>query len=445
MKIAVVGAGRVGLVTGLVLWENRHEVVLIDEDADRVAALARGDAPFFEPGLPELLARGRASGVTFTTEVAAALACDVAILCVPTPGLDGGAIDTGPIAGASSALASAIASRGGPGALRAVLVRSTVVPGTTRQVVGAALGSVVDRGVLPEFLREGSALDDARKPDRIVVGGDRPSVYATARALHAGAAPLVEMTVESAELVKYASNTLLALCVSFSNELARIAEHLPGVDARDVLDALSRDRRLSIGAERAGITSYLEPGPGFGGSCLGKDVRALAAMAREHGEPSLIARAVLELNREQPARFVERIERAMGGLAGRSVLVLGLSFKPHTDDVRESIALPVVAELEARGARVACHDPAAATAFLAARRGAVALASDWRSAAVEAEGLVLLAGWPEYVRELPALLARRTEPVLLADARGLLRDVPRPPGVRYLGIGRGPDERGATT
>lgn len=444
MKVAVVGAGHVGLVTGLVLQESGHDVVFIDEDADLVAALRRGHAPFFEPGLLELLARARESGVAFTTEAAEALGCDVALLCVPTPSLDGGAIDTGRLAAASSAIASAIAARGGAGALRTVLVRSTVVPGTTRGVVGAVLGRVVDVGVLPEFLREGSALDDARKPDRIVVGADQPSVHAAARALYP-AAPVVEMTVESAELVKYASNALLALCVSFSNELARVAEHLPGVDARDVMGALVRDRRLSIGAERAGIASYLEPGPGFGGSCLGKDVRALAVLARTHGETSQIAHGILEINREQPIRFVERIERTMGGLDGRSVLVLGLAFKPHTDDVRESIALPFVAELEARKARVACHDPAAAQAFFAARRGPASLAPDWRAAAIEADVLVLLTGWPEYVADLPGLLARRTAPALLADARGLLRDVPIAPGVRYLGIGRGPDERRATT
>ncbi len=276
-----------------------------------------------------------------------------------------------------------------------------------------------------------------------MVGADQPGVHAVARDLFGGAAPLVETTMEGAELVKYASNALLALCVSFSNELARVAERLPGVDARDVLDAVARDRRLSVGGARAGITAYLEPGPGFGGSCLGKDVRALAALARAEGEETPLLDGILAINEAQPARFVARIDRALGGLGGRSVLVLGLAFKPHTDDVRESIALPVVAALEACGARVACHDPAAAPAFFAARafaRGAPAvLAADWRAAALEADAIVLLAGWPEYVRDLPGLLARRSGPALLADARGLLRDAERPSGVGYLGVGHGAD------
>lgn len=441
MRVAVVGAGHVGLVTGLALWERGHAVVFVDNDAARVAKLARAQAPFFEPGVSELLARAISAGhVEVQGEMDAVRDCDAALVCVPTPSGDGGVVDTRYLASASSAIASAMATPSASTRLRTVFVRSTVVPGTTRRVFVEALARSVDVGVLPEFLREGSALDDARQPDRIVVGADKPRVYAAARALYGDTAPLVETTLETAELVKYANNAMLALCVSFSNELARIAEHLPGVDARDVLAAVVRDRRLSIDGKRAGIASYLEPGPGFGGSCLGKDVRALAALARAQGETTALLDGILAINRAQPVRFVERIERAMGGLRGRSVLVLGLAFKAHTDDVRESIASPVVAELEARGARVTCHDPAAAASFFAGRNGPAEMATDWRAAAKEADALLLLSAWPEYTADLPALLSKKARPLLLADARGVLRDCALPRCVRYLGIGRAESE-----
>jgi UDPglucose 6-dehydrogenase len=441
--VAVIGAGRVGLVTGLALWERGHAVLFVDADPARVARLARGEAPFFEPGVGDLLARAAASGsLEASVDPAAALSCEVALVCVPTPGGATGAVDTRFLARAAGELAAAVEA-GGVGRLRTVLVRSTAVPGTTRRVVVAALGGAVDVGYMPEFLREGSALDDAREPDRVVLGADAPCVAGVARALWGSEAPLVETSIETAEMAKYASNALLALCVSFSNELAAVAERLPGVDARDVLDAVARDRRLAIGARRAAITSYLEPGPGFGGSCLGKDVRALSALAGALSVASPLLEGTLQINDAQPGRFVARVARALGssgGLAGRAVLVLGLAFKPLTDDVRDSVAFPVVEALEGRGARVVGHDPAAAQAFFDGRRGAAAQAGDWRAALEEAEVLVLLAPWPEYLEALPSLLAARARPLLLADARGALRAAALPPSVAYLGVGKATDE-----
>lgn len=434
MKVAVVGAGHVGLVTGLVLWENGHDVVFVDHDPDRVAALAWGKAPFHEPGLGELLGRATAArNVSFTGETGAVLECEVALLCVPTPSGADGALDTTFLAGATTAIGVAIEARGDAGRLSVVLVRSTVVPGTTRRVVASAL-SGVDVGTLPEFLREGSALEDARRADRVVIGGDGPHVRAVARALYPGA-PVVEMTLESAELVKYGSNSLLALCISFSNELARIAEHLPGVDARAVLDAVTRDRRLATGETRAGIAAYLEPGPGFGGSCLAKDVRALAALARSEHEATPLLDGILSINASQPARFVDRLMRAIGDGACR-VLVLGLAFKPDTDDVRESTAFAVVAALEARGAVVRCHDPVATAGFFAARSGPATGVTDWRAAAHDVDAIVVLTGWTEYLADLPALLAHRPTPVVLGDPRGLL-GVDLPPLVKCVGVGHG--------
>jgi UDPglucose 6-dehydrogenase len=439
LRVAVLGAGRVGLVTGLALWELGHDVVLVDLDAARVERLERGQAPFFEPGVGELLARAVGAGrLAARGDVTEALGCDVALICVPTPSDEAGAVDTRHLHRATGELAAAIAARGGDVRLRTVFVRSTAVPGTTRSIVVERLGGMVDIGYLPEFLREGTALADARVPDRVVVGADEPRVYAVARGLWGGEAPVIETSIETAELTKYANNALLALCVSFSNELARIAERLPGVDARDALEAVVRDRRLSIGAQRAGLSAYLEPGPGFGGSCLRKDVRALSSLARALGEPAALLDGIIAVNDAQPLRLVDRVDRALDGLAGRSVLVLGLAFKIDTDDVRDSIAFPVIAGLEARGAHVACHDPAAAQAFLAGRPAGsrAALVDDWRAAAGAADALVLLTPWPAYVAALPGLLAGRERPLLLADGRGALRGAALPGCVRYLGVGR---------
>jgi nucleotide sugar dehydrogenase len=453
MKVGVMGAGRVGLASALVLAELGHDGTLFDVDPARVAALGAGELPFFEPDVAAALQAALRSGRWTVTGRAEALAdCETVLVAVPTPAGPDGTYDLGALAAAAGTLRE-VRERAGRGCRwRGVFLRSTVLPGTTERVLGAALAGGAASpprpcpvGYLPEFLREGSLLADARRPDRVVVGADDPNLHALARALFAGLAPTwFETGIRTAELIKLANNALLSSCVSFANEIARLAETIAGVDAVDVFAGIHLDRRLR-GAATAGIADYLRPGPGFGGSCLPKDLGALAAFAATRRDGPSILNAALGINRTQPTWLVERIERALGGLAGRRALVLGLAFKPGTDDVRESIALPVCHELARRGATVRAHDPRVTAAAAEAPLGAgVAVVADdaFRDAFDAAEAAILVTAWPVYAERLPELLAARSRPLLFADTRGILRDVRRADCVTYLGIGARPAEGG---
>ncbi len=451
MRVAVVGTGYVGLVSGLVLAERGHEVVFLDTDAEKIAALRRGELPFFEPGLePLLVSTAAATRAHFVTSYEEIADCEVALLSVATPADEDGSSDTRALADASEQLArigDASSSR-----LRAVFVRSSVVPGTTRGLVRARFearsgrAATVKVGTIPEFLREGRALDDQRRPDRIVVGADDAEAFALAGALYAGVdAPRLETTPETAELIKLTNNAMLSTCISLANEVARIAERLPGVDAEAVFAGVHLDRRLG-GATPAGLVEYLRPGAGFGGSCLGKDLRVLATFGRLHGEPTPLLDAVSAVNDDQPLRLLRRVSEALGGLAGRRLLVLGLAFKPGTEDVRGSIALPLVTAAVAEAAEVRVHDPRATDAFLRAlpssTRSRVHRAAELPAELGAVDAVLLLTAWEDYGTPLARMLEHARGPLLIADGRGLLRGRSLPGQVRYLGVGLGPlDER----
>lgn len=437
MKVAVIGAGRVGVVTALVLVELGHELTLLDVDPERVARLRAGAMPFLEPGADAALrAASRSGRWTVTRDEQDVADSDVVLIAVPTPAGADGHYDLAALRTAAAGLRRVAARAGAAPRWRAVFLRSTVLPGTTQRLLA---GLPCPIGFLPEFLREGSALSDARQPDRIVVGADDPAAAALAHALFAGLATTVFDTgIRTAELIKTANNALLSTCVSFANELTRLAAGIEGVEAMDVFDALHLDRRLRA-PSRAGIADYLLPGPGFGGSCLAKDLAALTAFARGARLATPILDAALRINQSQPGWFVDRIERALGGLGGRPVLVLGLAFKPETDDMRDSIALPIVRELAARGAAVRAHDPAVADAASRARLAELGVADlvdgAFDAAFDAAHAVVLVTPWPLYLEALPERLARRATPLLFADARGMLRAATRAPSVTYLGVG----------
>jgi nucleotide sugar dehydrogenase len=453
MKVGVMGAGRVGLASGLVLSELGHEVTLFDVDPSRVAQLRGGEVPFFEPDAEAALHVATRSARWTVTDRADALAdCDAVLIAVPTPAGSDGQYDLGALRDAVGTLLGVRARAASGLRWRGVFLRSTVLPGTTGQVVGAALaGKAADAsppcpaGYLPEFLREGSALADARRPDRIVVGADDPKLRALARALFEGLdTTWFETGITTAELVKTANNALLSSCISFANEIARLAETIDGADAAEVFEGIHLDRRFQA-TSRAGIVEYLRPGPGFGGSCLVKDLAALAAFAGARRQGASILDAARRINDTQPTWFVERIARALGRLRDRRVLVLGLAFKPGTDDARESIALPLSRELASRGAAVRAHDPragSAARALLASSGVAVVADDAFRDAFDAAEAVVLVTPWPVYLETLPDLLATRSVPLLFADARGILRATKRAPCVTYLGIGAPPPQQG---
>jgi len=447
-RVAIVGAGYVGLVTGACLAELGHEVTVVDIDANRVEQISRGKCPIHEPGLPELIKRNANHRLHATTNLREAVcAADVTFIAVGTPSHIDGAIDL--TAAKASAAAVGAAIRANPKD-HVVVIKSTVVPGTTDRVlaplVADASGKSAAEGIVvavnPEFLTEGRAVRDFLEPDRIVVGAlDQPSaerVLALYGALPPGV-PRLHTTRTTAEMIKYASNALLATAISFANEIADLCASLPDADVVEVMNGVHLSGYLSRLEDRNGtalapLTSYLEAGCGFGGSCLPKDVSALVAQGRELGRPTPLLSAVLDVNARRADELVRVVEEGLGSLENASVTVLGLAFKPDTDDVRETPALPVIRRLIGAGARVTAHDPVVRA--LPDGLGDVSdlkLVESLESAVARADAVLVVTRWPQY-EELPALLVRIGRSPVIADGRRMLDKS----GVeRYNGIGLG--------
>ena len=360
MKISVIGCGYVGCVTGVCFADMGHEVVLVDVDPAKVRAIGAGQSPIYEPGLEDLIRKNR-DRISATTDLRVAVgSTDITFVAVGTPSREDGAIDLSYILTACEEIGQALKEKE---AFHTVIIKSTVFPGTTKEMAGPVLekasgkmaGKDFGLGSNPEFLREGSAVRDCLSPDRIVIGADDPRTAGILGDLYApvGAAVLVT-PVTTAEMIKYTSNAVLAAKISLANEIGNLCKQL-GVDSREVFTVVGMDGRVSPAFFRTGI--------GFGGSCFPKDVRALVAGARAHGEDLKILRAVLEVNEEQPKKLLSLLQRHIPDLQGKTIGVLGLAFKPDTDDVRESRAVPVVAGLLAAGARVVAYDPAAMENF----------------------------------------------------------------------------------
>lgn len=442
MRVAVVGTGYVGLVAGAGLAEHGHRVVCVDRDRTRVAALAAGRAPVHEPGLDTLVAHHLRTGLLRASSDldAAVRDSDLVLVCVGTPSLADGSIDLSHVEDVATDVGAAL--RDTPGS-PSVVVKSTVAPGCTEAVVVPALEKASGRvagedfgvGVNPEFLSQGTAVRDFLAPDRIVLGGD-DIARAALRALYAGfdGVPVVETNVRTAEMVKYASNAVLAAAVSFSNEIANLGAAIGGIDTAEVM----RGVRLSQYLNGSGIAAFYAAGCGFGGSCLPKDVDALVARGSEVGQAMPLLRAVTAVNDDQPLRVVDLLERELGDLAGRTVAVLGLAFKPGTDDVRCSPAGVVLRALGRAGARVVAHDPVVGADGLATlldrdagTGGAVAYTADLADAVRGADAVAIVTSWPLYLA-LPALLDGLDRPPLVVDGRRMLD----PASVaRYAGIG----------
>lgn len=428
MKIAVVGAGYVGLSTAVVAAERGHEVVVVDVDASRVASLREGVVPFHEPGLADALA---ARSVAFETRPEIVRHVRLALVAVPTPADPVEGNDPSALVAAVHAIAT-VADHPDSN-LEGVFVRSSVPPATLRRHVLPLFASADRRGKrvvvasLPEFLREGTALADQRFPDRVVVGADDEAAFTLARELYAGVeVPFLAMSLESAELAKLATNALLATCISFANELATIAE-ATGADVGEALAAVHGDRRLG-GSSAVDLVRYLAPGPGYGGSCLVKDLDALLARARESGAAAPLLDAVRAVNASQADRVLARIAGALGGIRGRRIAVLGLGFKGGSADVRGSVAIGLVRALAERGAHVRVHDPRAVDAFaVAAGVSSLEATSDLADALDGADGVILLNDEPVYRESLPNRLSAG---VVIADTRAVLEGCELPESVR---------------
>jgi UDPglucose 6-dehydrogenase len=425
--VAVVGAGYVGLPTAATLAEFGHSVVLAEHDPVKVETLRRGRSPIVETGLDELIARGVASGnLSFTASaVEAVQGAQFVFLCVPTPQSGDGSADLSFVEAAAKEIASHLSA----GAI--VVNKSTVPVGSAtfvEQVIGRSDISVVSN---PEFLREGTAVLDSLKPDRIVVGADDPAAAARVGELFAvTAAPLIVTDATTSETIKYASNAFLATKLSFVNALAGLCE-VVGADARDVLLGLGYDKRIGF--------EFLRPGPGWGGSCLPKDTRALLHMAKEAGyDFSLLAGAIAS-NDEQLSRVIAKVEQMCGGsVDGVTVGAWGLTFKANTDDRRDSPSLQITRRLADLGAKVQAFDPTVeAEAEPADDLRALHLRGDPYEAAAGARTLVVLTEWDEFRwLDFSRLLDVMAEPCIV-DARNLLDPAAvRRMGFRYTGIGR---------
>jgi UDPglucose 6-dehydrogenase/GDP-mannose 6-dehydrogenase len=439
-RVAMVGTGYVGLVTGACLAALGHEVVCVDLAPERVEAINSGRTPIHEPGLDELIDQsgGRLRATLDLSEAVAAT--EMIFIAVGTPSREDGSIDLGQVIEAARGIGQALV---GSPEYHVVVVKSTVVPGATREMIlpaleeGSGMRSGVDFGVAvnPEFLTEGTAVVDFLRPDRIVIGAEESEVAKRVADLYRplGEVTTIITTPTTAELIKYASNTLLATMISFSNEMADLASAVGDVDIVEVMAGVHSSRYLTTDGLTAPISSFLEAGCGFGGSCLPKDTRALISEGRARGVALPLLEAVLRTNQERAGRVIDLLLRHYPDLVGRKVSVLGLAFKPDTDDTRESPAFPVVERLLGAGALVTVHDPVVPAGSLPPAWGdRVQSAGDLAEALTEAEAVVLITAWDPY-RRLPQLFSDLGISPLVVDGRRLLS----PASVEYYeGIGR---------
>ncbi|HVE47519.1 MAG TPA: UDP-glucose/GDP-mannose dehydrogenase family protein [Acidimicrobiales bacterium] len=419
--LAVIGTGYVGLTTGAYLAHLGHSVVCADVVPEKVERLSRGEIPMFETGLEDLVREGiNGNRLSFVVGAAAAVPqADFVFLCVPTPQGEDGSADLAYIEAAAREIAPLLRPE------TVVINKSTVPVGSSRVVEQAIRRDDIFVVSNPEFLREGSAVHDCLHPDRIVIGSDdQAAAMRVASLFERLEAPLIVTDPASAEAIKYASNAFLATKVSFVNAVANLCEAV-GADVREVVLGMGYDRRIGF--------EFLKPGPGWGGSCFGKDTRALIRLAEDGGYDFSLLRGVVAVNEQQYDRVVDKVERMAGGsLAGTAVAAWGLSFKARTDDTRDSPAVAVIRRLQGRGATVRAYDPAAT-----GNLEDIVRVEDPYSVCAGAEVLVVLTEWDEFRwLDLDKVRDAMAHPRIV-DARNLLDPMAvRRKGFAYEGLGR---------
>ena len=440
MRVTIFGTGYVGLVTGTCLAEVGNDVVCVDVDADKIARLQRGEIPIYEPGLEPLVRANRASGhLRFTTEAASAIEhAQIVFVAVGTPPDEDGSADLSHVLTVARTIGSLLSR------YTVVVNKSTVPVGTADAVRAAIAGELAARASdiafdvvsNPEFLKEGDAVQDCLRPDRIVIGADSAAAIELLKVLYApfnrNHERIVLMDVRSAELTKYAANAMLATKISFMNEIANIAE-LVGADVEQVRRGIGSDPRIGY--------HFIYPGAGYGGSCFPKDVKALQHTARAHAyEPKLLG-AVEAVNAAQKRRIFALLQRHFGdSLAGRTIALWGLAFKPNTDDMREAPSLTLLGQLWDAGATVRAYDPEAAaeTGRLFGERADLVLCDRQYAALDGADALVVLTEWKAFRSpDLEHVRRRLREPVIF-DGRNIFDPgAVEAAGLAYYGIGRG--------
>ncbi|TYB65301.1 UDP-glucose/GDP-mannose dehydrogenase family protein [Nonomuraea sp. PA05] len=423
-QVAVFGAGYIGLVTGACLAELGHRVVVRDIDPDKVALLRSGDVPIYEPGLGDMIVRNK-ERLTFTLDLEETLrGAEIAYVCVDTPPSASGDADL-------SRIWSVVKSLEGAAHLKAVVVKSTVPVGTgarVRSALDAAGLSHVGYAANPEFTAEGRAVADFMRPDRIVIGAADEATAQLIADLHDGVdGPVVVMDVRSAEMVKLASNALLATKISFINEIATLCEKT-GADVEEVARAVGLDHRLG--------PHFLRPGIGWGGSCFPKDSEALRQLASNTGYHLQLLSAVIEVNNLQKRRAIQKLKDELGTLAGMRVALLGLTFKPGTDDMREATSTVLAGRLLAEGAEVSCWDPMARPGevepWISTTRHATP-----EEAMAGADAVIVVTEWPQLKEVDWAKAAEAMRRPVLFDGRNLLDPAGmRALGYTYMSVGR---------
>jgi len=438
MNLCVIGSGYVGLVTGACFAEFGMQVVCADKDREKIAALGRGEIPIYEPGLDDLVERNVKQGrLSFTTDTPEAVrGALVVFIAVPTPSRPDGGTDLTAVEAVAREVGRSMDG------YKVIVTKSTVPVGTAEKVRSWVQAGLEESGrdasfsvaSNPEFLREGAAIADFMRPDRVVVGTDEGDEQSTAimrdlyRPLYLNETPVVLTNVATAELTKYAANAFLATKISFINEIANLCERV-GADVQAVARGIGLDRRIG--------SKFLHAGPGFGGSCFPKDTRSLAHFAREAGEACAIVEAVIRTNEQQRERMLDKIVDLLDGEAqGKCVGILGLSFKPETDDMRDAPSIEIIQGLIERGASVRAYDPAAMEVAASVLPG-VELCEDAYAACEEADVLVIVTEWNQFrsldLNRVKSLLRRPA----IVDLRNVYDPAPmREFGFSYVCVGR---------
>ncbi len=436
MKIAVLGTGYVGLVTGTCLAESGNDVVCIDKDAGKITTRESGKLPIYEPGLLELVQRNRREGrLAFTTDLAKGIAkAQIVFIAVGTPQASDGAADLTNLWAATDAIAASLSR---PAIL---VIKSTVPVGTNSAMMQRLAGKTkqpLDVASNPEFLKEGAAVDDFMKPDRVVVGVRAPETAEVLRELYAPflrtERPFLVMSPESAEMTKYVANAMLATKISFINEMANLCER-KGADINDVRRGIGHDARIGF--------QFLFPGAGYGGSCFPKDIRALLSMGREAQVPLHLLEAVDEVNESQKQMLARKVRRHYGdALREKTLAVWGLAFKPRTDDIREAPALVFVDEMLAAGVKLRVHDPEALANVRAIYRDQLTYCDRPYGALEGADGLVVVTEWQEFRNPDFEVMRRLLRERVIFDGRNIYEPrVVAGHGFTYHGVGRLPPE-----
>ncbi|MGO9643597.1 MAG: UDP-glucose dehydrogenase family protein [Candidatus Bathyarchaeia archaeon] len=441
MRISVFGLGPVGLVTAVSFCKKGYSVVGVDTDSHRVELIRSGDAPFFEPSLETSLKEALDNGLLKTTSDSSVnTESDMSYITVGTPSSPDGSIDLTYIRGVASAIGKTLLSRK---EYHLVLVKSTVTPGTARNVIKPILEKEAHKLVgqdfglssNPEFLREGKAMYDAEFPDRIIIGGESQSDLDNLEAFYnevygANTPTVIKTTYENAELIKYASNSFLAIKVSYINMIANLCQKVKGGDVEHVAKGIGLDKRIG--------SLFLRAGLGWGGSCFLKDLKAISAYGNFIDVKTALVDAAITVNENQPLKAVELVERHIGDLKGKKIALLGLAFKPDTDDLREAVSIPIIAALLEKGAQVVGYDPAAMPNAKILLRDKIQFATSPVDCIRDTDCCVIVTEWDEFKKISPTVFLETMRRPIVVDGRRIYDPSAfRQAGVSFSAIGLG--------